>query len=245
MNSAWFLPRGNLRGIAVLVLAFLLASPGPSMATREDALIPFENAMIPLQKYSSVRAKALASTYRPELSNLFEHIYYCLPWLAIRKQTLGFPKRVGAQGDDRYLSVMIDVDVNDPDGAFAATPRAHRVSAMLSRYGVHIMRQMVTMTTALSDPNVAGVGVALTWSMPAAPGARPIGETVALFVDTSSLIDFLGGRLPAAEFVNRAKFTFWEGENSAPAVKVDIWEDTFNTTYKLKNYELPKGYKCN
>jgi len=27
-------------------------------------------------------------------------------------------------------------------------------------------------------------------------------------------------------------------------VPLDVWEDNFNSTFKLKNYELEKGKKC-
>ncbi len=171
-------------------------------------------------------------------------MYNCLPWLAIRNQTLGFPKPKGVEADDRYLSVMINVDQMDPDGSFGALSRDRRISAMFSRHGVYLLRQMAAMTNVASDANLSGYGVALSWPKPASPAAQPVTETVALFVDKASLLDYLAKRLPPADFASRAKLTLWEGNEPAGPVKLDIWEDSFNSTYKLKNYEPPKGSKC-
>jgi hypothetical protein len=141
---------------------------------------------------------------------------------------------------------MINVDQMDSDGSFAAMSRERRISAMFSRHGVHVLRQMADMGNIASDANLAGYGVALSWPKPAAsPSAQPMTETIALFVDKTSLIDYLAKRLPAPEFAGRAKLSLFEGNEPAAPVKLDIWEDSFNTTYKLKNYEPPKGAKCN
>lgn len=225
--------------IAILTSLFLLAPCTQSFAAPEDALIP-------LDRYTSAKGKELGSTYRPELVRFYEYIYNCLPWLAVRNQTLGFPKAKGAEGDDRYFSVMINVDQMDPDGTFAALPRERRISAMFSRHGVYLLRQMVAMGNIASDGNVAGYGVALSWPKPGGPAtAAPMTETIAMFVDKASLIDYLAKRLPAPEFASRAKLSLFEGNEPAGPVKLDLWDDTFNSTYKLKNYEPPKGAKCN
>jgi len=237
MNISWKPLGRNRWAIAALAGVLLLAPGGRSLAAPDDALIP-------LDRYTSPKGKTLASTYKAELVQFYEHVYNCLPWLAIRKQTLGFPKPKGVEADDRYLSVMINVDQMDPDGSFAALPRERRISAMFSRHGVYLLRQMVAMTNVASDANLAGYGVALSWPKPASPAAQPVTETLALFVDKSSLIEYLAKRLPPSEFASRAKLTLWEGNEPAGPVKLDIWEDTFNSTYKLKNYEPPQGSKC-
>ena len=230
---------GHRRGVIALVaLGFLLVATEESRATPDDALIP-------LQDYTSSKGKTLGETYQTQLVNLYENIYYCLPWLGIRKHTLGFPKQVGGDGDTRYLSVMIDVDLSDPNGEFAALPRERRVSAMFSRYGVDILRRMLTMTTTASDSNLAGFGVALTWPLQVGKSSQPKSEAIALFVDKSSLVDFLAKRLQPQEFMSRAKVSLWDGDVRTALVKLDVWDDDFNSTYKLKNYVLPPGYKCN
>ncbi len=222
--------------VALLSAAFILGSWGVGAAAPDDALIP-------LERYSSTKAKTLASTHRRDMVRFYEHVYWCLPWLAIRNHTLGFPKRPGVEGDERYFSVMIDVDQTD-DGSFAAMSRERRVSAMFSRYGLHILRQMLAMTKAASDDNVAGFSVALSWPKPGLPATQPVSETIALFVDKVSLAEFLAKRLPTADFVSRAKLSVFDGRDPVGLVKLDVWEDTFNSTYKLKNYEAPKEAKC-
>ena len=67
---------------------------------------------------------------------------------------------------------------------------------------------------------------------------------MALFVDKASLADFLAKRLEPTEFVSRAKLSVFDGKDPLTPGKLEIWEDTFNSTFKLKNYEAPKEAKC-
>jgi len=36
----------------------------------------------------------------------------------------------------------------------------------------------------------------------------------------------------------------FEGKDPMGRVSLDVWEDNFNSTFKLKNYVLAKGQKC-
>ena len=117
------------------------------------------------------------------------------------------------------------------------------MSAMFSRYGVDLLRRMVEMSGVAGDPNVSGFSVVLSWLKPGnAP--QPVTETLAFFVDKATLREFLTKRLAAAEFTSRAQFNVFEGKNLVGRVPLDVWEDNFNSTFKLKNYELAKGQKC-
>jgi hypothetical protein len=231
------MPWNGWRMVA-LAAALGLAWVTPSFATPEDAITP-------LERYDTPKAKELARTYRPQLVRFYEHVYWCLPWLGMYPQGngLGFRKPKGVESDDRYLSVWVTVDQTD-DGSFAAMSRERRVSAMLSRYGVDLLRRLTAMTTAASDANLTGFSVVLSWPKPGAPADRPMTETMALFVDKASLADFLAKRLPPAEFVSRAKLSVFDGKDPMAPGKLEIWEDTFNSTYKLKGYEAPKEAKC-
>jgi hypothetical protein len=51
-------------------------------------------------------------------------------------------------------------------------------------------------------------------------------------------------RVGSEEFVNRAKFNLFDGESLVGRVPLEVWEDSFNTTYKVTNYDPPKGAKC-
>ncbi len=228
--------RGKRWPIAALTVVITLAFVGPSLAAPEDSITP-------LEQYNTPKAKTLASTYRPELVRFYEHVYWCLPWLGVFKNGIGFRQPKGAQADDRYLSVWVTIDQTD-DGSFAAMPRERRVSAMFSRYGVDLLRRLTAMTSVASDANLTGFSVVLSWPKPGLPPDRPVSETMALFVDKASLADFLAKRLGPAEFASRAKLSVFDGKDPLAPGKLEIWEDTFNSTYKLKGYEAPKEAKC-
>jgi hypothetical protein len=220
----------------VLTAALVLMSVAPALAQSDSALIP-------LDKYTTLKAKSLAQTYRTRLIQFYEQIYNCMPWVSVRPNGIGFPRRKGDDTDHRYLSVWISVDQSD-DGSFAALPQDRRVSAMFSRYGVDMLRRMTTLKDVASDANLDGFSIVLSWLKPGTANIQPVNETFALFVDKATLQDFLAKRLPAAEFANRAKFTLYDGVDPVGRVPLEVWEDSFNSTYKLENYEPPKGHKC-
>ena len=235
MSSACPPPRRVI--VTALAAALLLSPAASSLAAPSDALIPLES-------YSTAKGKTLATTYQTDLVRLYEHVYNCLPWLIVRNHTLGFPRPKDSAGDDRYLSIMIDVDQLDSDGAFAALSRQRRISAMFSRHGVYLLKQMQALSTLAADTNVTGYGVALSWPKPGTPANQPKAETVAVFVDKTTLVDYLAKKLPGNEFISRAKLSFFDGNEIASPVPVEVWEDSFNSTFKLKNYEPPKGSNC-
>jgi hypothetical protein len=221
---------------ALLITGLALVQVTPSVAAPEDSITPID-------QYNTPKAKSLAVTYKAQLVRFYEHVYWCLPWLGVLKNGIGFRQPKGAETDDRYLSVWVTVDQTD-DGSFAAMPRERRVSAMFSRYGVDLLRRLTAMTSVASDANLTGFSVVLSWAKPGMPRNQPATETLALFVDKLSLMDFLDKRLPPTEFVGRTKFSVFDGKEPAGPVKLDVWEDSFNSTFKLKNYEAPKEAKC-
>lgn len=222
---------------AALAAGLLLGSAGPCLALPEEGITP-------LEQYSTAKARTLATTYKTQLLQFSEHIYHCLPWVGVTKNGIGFRQPKGAESDDRYLSVWISIDQAD-DGRFGTLPLAWRVSAMFSRYGVDMLRRMTQLTGIASDADVYGFSVILSWLKPGSDATRqPISETLALFVDKTSLRDFLAKRLPASEFTSRATFNVFEGKDPVGRVPLDVWEDNFNSTFKLKNYVLAKGQKC-
>jgi hypothetical protein len=227
---------GKRGAVAVLAVFLALAFVGPSLAAPEDSITP-------LEQYNTPKSRALASTYKPQLLRFYEHVYWCLPWLGVAKNGIGFRQPKGITVDDRYLSVWVMIDQTD-DGSFAKMPRERRVSAMFSRYGVDLLRRLTAMTSAASDADLTGFSVVLSWPKPGLPPDRPVSETMALFVDKSSLADFLAKRLEPAEFASRVKLSVFDGKDPLTPGKLEIWEDTFNSTYKLKGYEAPKEAKC-
>src|SRR5262245_29436080 len=225
--------QGSRAAVALLVL---LAFATPVLAAPEDSITPIE-------QYTTPKAKTLASTYKAQLVRFYEHVYWCLPWLGVLKNGIGFRQPKGIEADDRYLSVWVTIDQTD-DGSFAAMPRQRRVSAMFSRYGVDLLRRLTAMTSAGADSNLTGFSVVLSWPKPGMPANQPVSETLAFFVDKLSLTDFLAKRMLPAEFAGRAIMSVFDGKDPVGPLKLDIWEDHFNSTYKLKGYEEPKEAKC-
>lgn len=224
-------------GIATLTTALLLGSTASAMAGPEDALTP-------LEQYTTAKAKNLAATYQTQLLQFSEHIYHCLPWVGVVKNGIGFRQPKGALSDDRYLSVWISIDQAD-DGRFGKLPLESRVSAMFSRYGVDMLRRMTRVAGIVSDANVSGFSVVLSWLKPGSDGtSQPMTETLALFTDKTNLRDFLAKRVPPSEFTSQANFSVFEGRDPVGRVPLEVWDDNFNSTFKLKNYVLAAGQKC-
>jgi hypothetical protein len=222
----------------LLLTAALVFFGGVSAAAPEDALMP-------LDKYTTAKGRNLASTHRAQLVQFSQQIYNCLPWLDLHAGRLGFPREVDSQSDDRYLSAWVYVDQRE-DPTFAALPRERRASAMFSRYGVDMLRRMASLPDIVDDGDVAGLSVVLSWLKPGTgrPGNQAVNETFALFIDKGTLREFLAKRVPPDEFTNRAKFWLFDGEQRIGRVPIEVWEDSFNSTYKAANYQPPKGAKC-
>ena len=236
MRHALGMSRATRWTAAVLACLLTLGAARASQASPDDSITPID-------QYNTPKAKSLASTYRTQLVHFYEHVYWCLPWLGVMKNGIGFRQPKGAADDDRYLSVWVAIDQTD-DGSFAAMSRQRRVSAMFSRYGVDLLRRLTAMTSAASDTNLTGFSVVLSWPKPGLPADHPVSETLAFFVDKLSLADFFSKRLSVPDFVNRAKMSMFDGKDPVGAPTIEIWEDNFNSTYKLKNYEMPKEAKC-
>jgi len=223
--------------VGVLAGVLLLASAGLAVAGPQDGLIPVD-------QYTSAMARNLAIAHRAELLKFSEHIYHCLPWLGVVKNGIGFPHPKGAEGDDRYLSVWVNID-QDEDARFGALPPPRRASAMFSRYGMYLLKQMSQLTDITTDTNVQGFSVILSWLKPGSVSAsQPVMETLALFVDKPSLGDFLARRIRTSDFTERAKYNLFDGKALIGRVPLEVWDDNFNSTFKLKNYEVEKGQHC-
>jgi hypothetical protein len=117
---------------------------------------------------------------------------------------------------------------------------------MFSRYGVDMLRRMAALSDVVDDGDVAGLSVVLSWLKPGTtrPGQQAVNETFALFIDKATAADFLAKKVAAEEFVSRAKFNLFDGETLVGRVPLQVWEDSFNSTYKLSNYQPPKGAQC-
>ena len=224
--------------IATLAVALLLGSTVPALAAGP------QDGIIPLGEYSTAKARSLAQTHQTELLRLAENIYHCLPWMGVVKNGIGFPHPNGAAADDRYLSVWVSIDQAE-DPRFGTLTLPQRVSAMFSRYGVDLLRRMSQFTDVASDVDVQGFTVILSWLKPGSANAsQPVNETIALYVDKPTAADFLAQRVAASEFAEKATFNVFDGKTKVGRVRLDIVEDNFNSTFKLKGYVLEKGQHC-
>jgi hypothetical protein len=233
------MPRRHPKVLGGLLLtAALVACGGAALAAPEDALMPVE-------KYTTAKGKSLASVHRSRLLQFSAQIYNCLPWLFVYPGELGFKQTRGSQNDDRYLSTWIYVDQRE-EPTFAALSQERRVSAMFSRYGVDMLRRMTELSDVVDDRDVTGLSVVLSWLKPGTtrPGRKAVNETFALFVDKTTLVEFLAKRLAPDEFTNRSQFTLFDGMDAVGRVPLEVWEDSFNSTYKVSSYEPPKGAQC-
>jgi len=225
---------------SALVLGLLLAAATPVAAA------PVEEVLLPLDRYTTEKSRVLATQYRPQLVAFYDNIYHCLPWVDLQKNGIGFRTPRWATQDERYLSVWIWIDQND-DGSFAALSQERRASAMMSRYGVELLRRMTALAGVASDANLEGFSVILSWLKPSTinrPGVQPVNETLALFVDRNSSVEFLAHRLPPDEFLNRARFSLFDGQQDLGRQPIEVWDDPFLRTFKLKNYQPPPNQHC-
>jgi hypothetical protein len=228
-----FISRFVVRRLAALALIFVIPVP----AAADDAIMAID-------QYKTPKARTLATTYQPVLQQVREEIYHCMPWVGVQKAGIGFRQPKGAVEDDRYLSVWIVID-QEEDARFAALPAERRASAMFSRYGTDLLRRMASHQALVADPNVQGFSVVLSWLKPGTGGAvQPVNETLAFFVDKQTTMGYLAKRVPASELTRRAKFSLFDGVQDMGRLPLEVWEDSFVRTFKVANYETPKGQRC-
>jgi hypothetical protein len=198
--------------------------------------------LLPVEKHTSAKGRALATRYQPQLLQFSDYVYHCLPYLEIRNG-LGFKKVPKEQGDNRYAAVWVRAE-QAPDPTFAALPLDRQASAMFSRYAVPMLRRLSAVPGFASDPDVYGFSVAVEWIKPGSNPDRPTMEILAIFADQASTRAFLGRAMPAREYVEKMRLTFFDGDKELGRLPIDVWDDNFVATYKVPGYELEKGKVC-
>ena len=198
--------------------------------------------VMPVDKHTSAKGRALAVKYHPQLLQFSEYVYHCLPYLEIRNG-LGFKKVPKEPGDNRYAAVWIRAE-QATDAAFAALPLDRQASAMFSRYAIPMLRRLAAMPGFASDLDVYGFSVAVEWIKPGSDPNRPTMEILSMFADQASTRAFLGKTLPAREYVEKLRLTFFDGDKEVGRLPLEVWEDNFVGTYKVPGYEMEKGKVC-
>jgi hypothetical protein len=232
-----------LAGAAAVALPLLFTLGGVGRA----AAAPPDRALLPLDQYTSEKGRELGRKYAEELRALASGIYYCIPWLEVQEHSLGFyrPKHLGA-GDSRYLSMRVFIE-QDASPDFARLTVANQAAAMYARYVAALLKRMARSQALTADPGVEGFTIILEWLKQSARAAsdRPIHETVAVFIDKASALDFLAGRIAPRALADRAQIRLWDGETSLENLRLTrLAEDDFVSTYKMKNYQPDPRVTC-
>lgn len=219
---------------AVLILAGGVAS----------AAAPPENVLA-VSDYTTDKARALGVAHAAALQELNAGIYHCWPWVDVRKGWIGFYRPKGTLQDDRYLSVHIYIE-QDSSPAFERLPFEHRSASMFSRYVGPLLRRMAKDRRLTADASLDGFTTILEWKKPVAPiKGRPVHETIAVFIDKTTALDYLGGRTDIQTLASRAKILGFDGETAlGPVTLAPTWDDTFVSTYKVQNYQTEAGVTC-
>ena len=224
--------------VAGLVLACVVVAGRAAAAPPEDRLLPVD-------QYTTEKARTLAATHREALRVLNAGIYHCMPWVEIQKHSIGFFKPKHATTDDRYLSIRIYIE-QDPSAEFARFRVQERASAMFSRYVGPLLRRMTKDSSVAADATLDGFTVILEWmkQTPRAPGDRPIHETIAIFIEKSVAVDYLAGAIPITEVAAKARVLGFDGETPLGPLRLAVWDDNFVSTFKVSNYVLEPGVTC-
>jgi len=227
-----------IRRAFVAALAAVLAAGAAASVQAAPA-----DYLLPVEKHTTAKARALAVKYRPQLLQFSEYVYHCLPYVEIRNG-LGFKKNAKDPAtDDRFAALWIYVEQGE-DKSFAALSPARQASAIFSRYGVPMLRRLAAMQGLASDPDVYGFSVAVAWVKPGSDPKQPTLETLATFMDQKATRAFLSNTLSASEWVDKMKIYFFDGEKEMGRLPLEVWEDNFIATYKVPNYEVQKGFTC-
>jgi len=206
---------------------------------------PSDDRVLPVESYTSEKGRTLARTHAGALRQLNAQIYHCMPWVEVQKQSIGFFKPKNATQDDRYLSIRIFVE-QEPSPQFAGLAVEERASSMFSRYVGPLIRRMAAYVPPADDPSLDGFTVIVEWLKQHSGGGsdRPIHETMAVFVDRTTALDYLAAGVSPRVLASRSRVMAWDGADALGALSVSAWEDNFVATYKVQNYQLEKGITC-
>jgi hypothetical protein len=224
--------------IASLLIVVLLLAAGVAAAA------PSEDRILALDRYTSDKGRTLGAAYGATLKQINSSIYHCMPWLEVPKEGIGFYKPRDASKDDRYLSLRVYIE-QEPSTQFAALPIEQRASSMFSRYVGPLLRRLAGNGAMVSDSSLDGFTVILEW-LKETPmsGGRPVHETIAVFLDKATALEYLQGMVKTPDLADRARVYGWDGETPLGRLRLASWDDNFVSTYKVANYQLAPGVTC-
>lgn len=228
------------RGLAAVALVALALTGVPPAAAA-----PSDQSVLPPDQHTSEKGRRLASTYGGALRDLSAKIYHCVPWVEVKRNGIGFYKPKHLEGDIRYLSVHLYID-QQPSPEFAAFAIEERASRMFSRYVGPMLKRMARPSGLLGDSGLDGFTVILEWlkQTPSTASARPVHETIAVFLERPVVADYVGGRISGRDLAARGRVLGWDGETAVGPLRLASWDDDFVSTYKVSNYQLAPGVSC-
>lgn len=230
-----------MRGSRVVaaVLAALALAGGVALAA------PPTNRVLAVDQYTTAKGRTLGVAHARALQDLNAGIYHCWPWVDVQKDWIGFYRPKGTPQDDRYLSVHIYIE-QDPSPAFGQLPFEQRSAAMFSRYVGPLLKRMTLNAAVTKDPALDGFTAILEWMKQVPPvNGRPVHETIAIFMDKASALDYLAGRADILTLAGRARVLGFDGETALGQITLaPTWDDNFVSTYKVANYKLEDGVSC-
>ncbi|HEX2441667.1 MAG TPA: hypothetical protein VHT71_25375 [Methylomirabilota bacterium] len=226
-----------MAAITLVALSTVVAPPAWAAPSDESVLSP--------EQHTSEKGRRLATTYVGALRDMSAKIYHCMPWVEVKRNGIGFYKPKHLEGDVRYLSVNLYID-QQPSPEFAAFTVEERASRMFSRYVGPMLKRMTRAPGIVSDPSLDGFTVILEWlkQVPTSASARPVHETIAVFLERPIVVDYVNGRIGPRDLAARARVLGWDGETSLGPLRLASWDDDFVSTYKVANYQLAPGVSC-
>jgi len=227
------------RRIVAVTLALLVLTGGAAVAA------PPADRVLAADQYTTEKGRGLATAHVRALQELNAGIYHCWPWVEIQKASIGFYRPKNAQQDDRYLSARIYIE-QDASPAFGKLRFEERSTAMFSRYVGPLLRRMTQNAALAGDARLDGFTAILEWMKPAPPiGGRPVHETIAVFIDKASALEYLSGQTDIKGLTTRARVLGFDGQTPLGSIALgQTWDDNFVTTFKVANYELEPGITC-
>ncbi len=206
---------------------------------------PEQDRLLPVDRYTTDKARNLAKVHLSALRDLNAYIYHCVPWVETEKQSIGFFRPKNMVEDERYLSIRIFIE-QDPSPAWAALEPQNRAAAMFSRYVGFLLRTMTKNPKILADPDVGGFITILEWRKQdgSERTGRPVHETIAVYVSKPLAEGYLSRRINIDELARRARVLGWDGEKALGELNLPAWEDNFVNTYKIPNYKPDPEAKC-
>jgi hypothetical protein len=230
-----------LRPTAISVLSLLLLA---TLGACSAAWASPEERVLPVDLHSSDKARKLAKAHGRALRDLSAGVYHCLPWLEVPRHSIGFFRPKDATQDERYLSLRVYIE-QEASPEFAKLGPEDRAAAMFSRYVGPLLKRMGADRRLLDDADLDGFTIILDWTKPTpqAAGARPITETIAVFIKKPMAAEYLAGRAAVARLAE-ARILAWHGETALGQMRLTAYDDDFVATYKVVNYQLEKGVTC-